>query len=83
MQGLNQNVGYTVITEKMLGSWLPKCNNVYDIIYHRGSLLNILCVLGLLRRESKNCSQYLHISEHIVSYVNRDAIILSLYIWTL
>lgn len=30
---VNQNVEYTVITEKMLGSWLPNCNNLYDIIY--------------------------------------------------
>lgn len=30
---MDQIVEYTVITEKMLGSWLPKCNNLYDIIY--------------------------------------------------
>lgn len=82
---MNQNVEYTVIAEKMLGSWLPKCNNLYDIIYQRGSLLNILCVLWLLSRESTNCSQYLHVSEHTHwSFVYRQVpIILSLYIWTM
>ena len=30
---VNRNIEYTVITEKMLGSWLPQCNDLYDIIY--------------------------------------------------
>lgn len=33
--GVNQIFEYKVIAEKMLGSWLPKCNNLYDNIYQR------------------------------------------------
>lgn len=33
-----KNVEYALTTEKMLGSWLPKCNDVYDIIY-QGSVI--------------------------------------------
>lgn len=80
---VNQNLGYTVITEKMLGSWLPKCNDVYDIIYQGNCYwIFCVCVLWLLRWESKNCYQYLHVSQHTHwSFVYRKVpIILSLYI---
>lgn len=60
---MNQNVEYTVITEKMLGSWLPKCNNLYDIIY-QGIVIEYLVCARAFRRESKNTSQYLHGYEH-------------------
>lgn len=43
---------YTKITVRMMGSWLPKCNNLYDIIY-QGDLYWLLSALWLLVRERK------------------------------
>lgn len=65
-----------------LGSWLPKCNNMYDIIYQRIFWILLLLLfygLGALRLKKKvrNCSQYLHVSEHTHwSFVYRKVLII-------
>lgn len=67
---MNRNVEYTVIPEKMLGSWLPKCNNLY-IIYQRGSLLNIVCARKLF--EMKKVKFPIPAYTHFVMCIQKGA----------